>query len=203
MAPVSPLQNISSPARAFLQRAPPTLHPTRTLPHLLNQRQSQTNLDPDSSRSGTLSGGAIAGIVLGSVAGFLLLAWIIRSCANLGAPPGDEAVPGRPWYGGVRGRPAPRRGRGPGGGAGAYAYGYDEECGDGYYDGDYGRGRSPSRSLSRSRYRRHRHHRRDRRCSGGRSRTAGVVPTVPVREVTPVVARSGSRRRSRRRGDYE
>ncbi|CAH0015925.1 unnamed protein product [Clonostachys rhizophaga] len=37
-----------------------------------------------------LSGGAIAGIVIGSIAGFLLLLWIIRSCFNLGAPPKER-----------------------------------------------------------------------------------------------------------------
>ncbi|KAK2606230.1 hypothetical protein QQS21_003401 [Conoideocrella luteorostrata] len=35
----------------------------------------------------TLSAGAIAGIIIGSVIGILLLIWIVRSCFNLGAPP--------------------------------------------------------------------------------------------------------------------
>lgn len=56
--------------------------------------------DPTDAK--TLTGGAIAGIVIGSIAGLLLLIWIIRSCTNLGAPPGREADPGKPWYGGVR-----------------------------------------------------------------------------------------------------
>ncbi|KAL2172308.1 hypothetical protein VTG60DRAFT_6147 [Thermothelomyces hinnuleus] len=214
MAPVFPLPNFSSPARA-LQTAAETLHPTRTLPHLLNQRQSQTNpdggtitvvsndsddsSDPDSAK--TLSGGAIAGIVIGSIAGFLLLAWIIRSCTNLGAPPGDEAVPGRPWYGGVRGRYAPRhppdRSPGPGGGgAGGHAYGYEE----GGYDYDYDRGRH---SRSHSRHRHHRHHHHSHHHSGSRSRRASMVEGVPVQEIAPVAMRSGSRRRSRSRGYYE
>uniref|UniRef100_A0A8H7N1R4 Uncharacterized protein n=1 Tax=Bionectria ochroleuca TaxID=29856 RepID=A0A8H7N1R4_BIOOC len=42
-----------------------------------------------------LSGGAIAGIVIGSIAGFLLLLWIIRSCFNLGAPPRERE---KAWY---------------------------------------------------------------------------------------------------------
>ncbi|KAJ4009718.1 hypothetical protein NW752_009307 [Fusarium irregulare] len=42
----------------------------------------------------TLSGGAIAGIVIGSIAGFLLLLWVIRSCLNLGAPPQEREK----WY---------------------------------------------------------------------------------------------------------
>ncbi|KAI1812957.1 hypothetical protein GGS20DRAFT_509478 [Poronia punctata] len=36
----------------------------------------------------TLTGGAIAGIVIGSIAGILLLWWIIRSCQNMGNPGG-------------------------------------------------------------------------------------------------------------------
>jgi hypothetical protein len=52
--------------------------------------------------------------VIGSIAGFLILVWIIRSCTNLGAPPNDPAEPGRPWYGSVRdeGYPPPHRSRG-------------------------------------------------------------------------------------------
>ncbi|KAL2760202.1 hypothetical protein ACRALDRAFT_1059921, partial [Sodiomyces alcalophilus JCM 7366] len=43
----------------------------------------------------SLSGGAIAGIVIGSIFGTLLLLWIIRSLCNLG---GAARQPG-PWYG--------------------------------------------------------------------------------------------------------
>ncbi|KAG8671191.1 hypothetical protein FPOAC2_04516 [Fusarium poae] len=42
----------------------------------------------------TLSGGAIAGIVIGSIFGVLLLLWVIRSCLNLGAPPQEREK----WY---------------------------------------------------------------------------------------------------------
>ncbi|KAG6008015.1 hypothetical protein E4U43_000229 [Claviceps pusilla] len=44
----------------------------------------------DDTGSSNLSGGAIAGIVIGSVAGLLLLLWIVRSCFNLGAPPQER-----------------------------------------------------------------------------------------------------------------
>ncbi len=52
-----------------------------------------------------LSGGAIAGIVIGSVVGVLLLLWIIQSYGNLGAPP-QEA-----WYDEVEAQRSPRHGR--------------------------------------------------------------------------------------------
>jgi hypothetical protein len=45
---------------------------------------------PDGTASSSLSPGAIAGIVIGSVLGFLLLLWIWRSCTNLGAPPQER-----------------------------------------------------------------------------------------------------------------
>lgn len=66
--------------------------------------------DDDPTDAKTLSGGAIAGIVIGSIAGLLLLIWIFRSCSNLGAPPNAPPNPGgRAWYDGVGGQgPAPR-----------------------------------------------------------------------------------------------
>ncbi|KAI1737755.1 hypothetical protein F4680DRAFT_205500 [Xylaria scruposa] len=65
---------------------------TRTIPEavtkVLASRQSTTTVVTDGSSSGgtTLSGGAIAGIVIGSIAGFLLLLWILRSCGVWGRP---------------------------------------------------------------------------------------------------------------------
>lgn len=186
MAPLSHLPPGLS-AHTLLQTLAATLHPTRTL----HPRQSQTNPDgstvtiitgtntaqpndnSNANDANTLSGGAIAGIVIGSIAGFLLLLWIIRSCTNLGAPPGREAVPGRPWYGGVRDEYPPRHPTG----------------------GGSGRGRSPGRSRSASRHsHRHSHHshHHHRRGSGG-----GVYE---VQEVPPVLVREG--RRSRSRGYY-
>ena len=57
----------------------------------------------------TMSGGAIAGIVIGSIVGVLLLIWIFRSFSNMGAPPvkGDNPS-GRAWYDGVEAEPYPR-----------------------------------------------------------------------------------------------
>ncbi|ROW03677.1 hypothetical protein VMCG_05366 [Cytospora schulzeri] len=75
--------------------------PTGTIPHaitrFLETRQSTTTVQSDQSSSGSnLSGGAIAGIVIGSIVGFLLLWWIFKSLSNLGAPPQEKRDPA--WY---------------------------------------------------------------------------------------------------------
>ncbi|KAK7994276.1 hypothetical protein PG991_015864 [Apiospora marii] len=77
----------------------PALTPTRTLPSLLTRvlapRQATTTIidgvvvsdaPVDDNHDNHLSGGAIAGIVIGSIVGFLLLVWLIRCCMNLGKP---------------------------------------------------------------------------------------------------------------------
>ncbi|OAA57425.1 hypothetical protein SPI_07084 [Niveomyces insectorum RCEF 264] len=90
---------------AVLQRLPTrTTVPAHLHEFLLRVRQASTSTvtvqsspadtKDNSSSNNQLSGGAIAGIVIGSVAGFLLLLWIIRSFTNLGAPPAEREA----WY---------------------------------------------------------------------------------------------------------
>ncbi|GKT55615.1 hypothetical protein ColTof4_14127 [Colletotrichum tofieldiae] len=88
MAPVSPISNALSGAAAALT-------PTRTLPQSLPDilaRQVVTTVTAtpetteESASDNNLSGGAIAGIVIGSIAGFLLLLWIVKSCGMWSRP---------------------------------------------------------------------------------------------------------------------
>ncbi|KAF6829182.1 hypothetical protein CPLU01_08072 [Colletotrichum plurivorum] len=92
MAPVTPARIYSHLARA----ATTLTTPTKVLP-----RQVVVTVTPtpestaESASNANLSGGAIAGIVIGSVAGFLILLWILKSCGLWGKPNqwGDEDPP--------------------------------------------------------------------------------------------------------------
>ncbi|KAM0202442.1 hypothetical protein ACHAPI_001634 [Fusarium lateritium] len=94
MAPLSP-QDLG--LGHILARA--LASPTLSLPPTLVARQNTETVTVTTASDGgnnaqTLSGGAIAGIVIGSIAGFLLILWIVRSCLNLGAPPQEREK----WY---------------------------------------------------------------------------------------------------------
>lgn len=104
-APRLPADKLESLAEHIINPPPtPTL---KQVSAALFRRQSAptatVTVKSDSGGGGgasTLSGGAIAGIVIGSIAGFLLLWWIVRSCClNLGAPPDPAHRDAAPWYG--------------------------------------------------------------------------------------------------------
>jgi hypothetical protein len=56
----------------------------------LAARQSTTTTAASNSCPNTISGGGIAGIVLGSIAGTLLLIWLWQMCRLPGAPANPE-----------------------------------------------------------------------------------------------------------------
>lgn len=54
---------------------------------VLAARVETVTVTAESDDSTSLGGGAIAGIVVGSIVGFILLVWLIWSCMRLGASP--------------------------------------------------------------------------------------------------------------------
>ncbi|KAI0377567.1 hypothetical protein F5Y04DRAFT_264135 [Hypomontagnella monticulosa] len=100
----------------ILARELEQFNPTRTLPEAITkvlsarQQVATTTVVAQSDGQTTLSGGAIAGIVIGSIAGFLILLWIIRSCINYRNPgawgttfePDAEKPPSSHYYSSTR-----------------------------------------------------------------------------------------------------
>ncbi|KAK8122732.1 hypothetical protein PG984_011402 [Apiospora sp. TS-2023a] len=189
----------------------PALTPTRTLPSLMTRvllpRQATTTIidgvvvteTTDVHHDVTLSGGAIAGIVIGSIVGLLLLWWLIRSCMNLGKP-------GR-WGNtfGAKDDPPPRR-KGP-------QYRYHQETmrsrsGGGHHHHHHSHsrshGRSPRRSVEVRQVSTVRpasgYYETTRAGSRGRSPAAPPMAYYPPQEARHV--RRESRRASRGGGGY-
>ncbi|KAG9258897.1 uncharacterized protein F5Z01DRAFT_631988 [Emericellopsis atlantica] len=79
----------------------PPFAPSSTVPDAstLVQRQSEATVtviaDGTSSSGHWLSSGAIAGIVLGTIAGTLIILWLIRSCINFNKPLGEPVEKAR------------------------------------------------------------------------------------------------------------
>lgn len=102
MAPFPSLSGLEWPKSLARSIGTPTIN----LPALIRRQQATVTVVPPTvtviretgggggGGGAGLSGGAIAGIVIGSVIGVLLLIWIVRSCFNLGAPPQEREK----WY---------------------------------------------------------------------------------------------------------
>ncbi|KAM7196721.1 hypothetical protein V8F20_006914 [Naviculisporaceae sp. PSN 640] len=134
--------------------------------------------DQSVETSSSLNGGAIAGIVIGSIVGLLLLIWIFKSCSNLGAPPTDQPPrDGKAWYDNVRGAAVVEEPRRP----------YRESRAHRHHHHHGG-----SRSRSRHHHHSHSHSPHHYR------RSAEIREVSQVREVPVAVVRSSSRRGSGR-----
>lgn len=88
MAPLSPLtQGLD---HFLVERlVEPTATTVQAASRVVLARQATTTIVTGTvvaTETTVLSGGAIAGIVIGSIVGFLLICWIIRACMNWGRP---------------------------------------------------------------------------------------------------------------------
>ncbi|EGY22326.1 hypothetical protein VD0002_g5670 [Verticillium dahliae] len=94
MAPAHPFSGLPLVGRFALPASPASdLTPTKSFPLAVRdilKRQATTTVvaEPSDGNDGgtNLSGGEIAGIVIGSIVGVLLLFWIVRSCGMWGQP---------------------------------------------------------------------------------------------------------------------
>ncbi|PKX91958.1 uncharacterized protein P174DRAFT_433372 [Aspergillus novofumigatus IBT 16806] len=81
------------------------------LSNILQARQSTTTSSESCNCPDSISGGGIAGIVIGSIVGTLLLIWLFRVCSLPGAWGGGEPDYGYSGGGGTEVRSTHRRSR--------------------------------------------------------------------------------------------
>jgi hypothetical protein len=140
---------------------------------LVRRQQPPEDTSNQTSESRNLSGGAIAGIVIGSIAGILLLIWIFRSCGNgfgMGSTPPRNDAPAY-YYHHERDR-GHRRGRSRGSSRGGH-----------YYEEDY-----PHGSRRHSHHSHHHHGRSPRRSGSTRPVVVEKVYATPQAVQQPVAA---------------
>ena len=90
MAPFPSISGLEWPKSIPRSLGTTTLPDTPSVVRRQDAPATVTVISQSNSGGANLSGGAIAGIVIGSVLGVLLILWIIRSCFNLGSPPQDR-----------------------------------------------------------------------------------------------------------------